>query len=317
MSKKYKAIFAIQDEPPSWPSDSDEMGMESVSDVEIDIDGPDDAFSLSPEPESKPEQDGEVDLLGDEKVELRNNKREENRSRQSEDATTEEDAADPLTPGPSSMSHTQAFEQGNQKEMEEDLLGDDEEWIDPSLPTPQPREAPNFPVLPLSTANSTATTASYVSASSSYSSMQDFPSGSAGRNGNGYREHTTDSDRDRRVHRRESSRAKNRSGRSSSRREVSSAQEYVPFPVVDDREPEDTDFQELSSQSGFSSPDGHVHLRSSSSASRTPIASVVTQASRFDHNNGAGSRIRNVFARDGGRTQSGGVRGIVDDINDF
>ena len=54
-----------------------------------------------------------------------------------------------------------------------------------------------------------------------------------------------------------------------------------------------------------------------SSASRTPIASVVTQASRFDHNNGAGSRIRNVFARDGGRTQSGGVRGIVDDINDF
>ena len=61
------------------------------------------------------------------------------------------------------------------------------------------------------------------------------------------------------------------------------------------------------------------------SVNRTPIASVVTMNRDTNVSTGTtggsenvGYRVRNVFGRDGGRTQSGGVRGIVAaDIDDF
>ncbi|KAH8105076.1 hypothetical protein DFH11DRAFT_1645155 [Phellopilus nigrolimitatus] len=256
MSRKYKAIFSIQDEPPSWPSDSDEMGMESVSDVEIDIDGPADAFSLSPEPEEG---------MFDEERESKR-VREDGRGRQSEEVTTEEDdIADPVTPGPGMTAQTfeQASKQGDSfksMDLDEDLLGDDEDWVDPSMPTPQPREAPRFPIIPMSTASSAATTASYVSASSSYSNLQPAPSKSMNRNGSGSRDRDKEREREREKENenkgrpsRTSKTKSSKSGSSTVKHEASASQqsqEYFPFPVVDDREPDEADdFHELSSQS--------------------------------------------------------------------
>ncbi|KAL5534817.1 hypothetical protein ACEPAG_1281 [Sanghuangporus baumii] len=389
MSRKYKAIFAIQDEPPSWPSDSDEMGMESVSDVDIDMDEPADSFSLSPEPEGEDVGEGEVSDTAD--AVRRSAGREESKSRQSEEVTTEEDPVGPITPGPSSAA--QRFEDQQDQQMskleesvkamdlEEDLLGDDEEWVDtepdPNLPapTPRPREAPNFPVLPVTMVNSTATTASYVSASSSVSSLQipqEFESGS--RKGSPSRTSGTKKDEEKENKSRRST--KMRSSKSASKREASMSKsasqgqekekEFVPFPVVDDRESDDEDFHKLSSHSQSSAASGaqqsgfnqqrRRRTGSGESQNRTPLASVVTQAdsslslnrgtngndngsdnpSSYGNGNGngygyvhgytsengtaasgTGYRIRNVFARDGGRTQSGGVRGIVaSDLDD-
>ena len=37
MSKTYRVIFSIQDEPPSW-SDSEDIGLESLSEPDVDLD---------------------------------------------------------------------------------------------------------------------------------------------------------------------------------------------------------------------------------------------------------------------------------------
>ena len=136
LSRKYKSIFSIQDEPPSWPSDSDEMGMESVSDIDMD------AFSMSPEPEGDDVPDSE-DVPEAHGGDRRSIVREDSTGtgpngrdgRQSEEVTTEEEANDdPLTPGPGhSPSHAfedQIHASRKEKDREEDLLGDDEEWVD-------------------------------------------------------------------------------------------------------------------------------------------------------------------------------------------
>lgn len=381
MGKKYKAaIFAIQDEPPSWPSDSDDMGLESVSDVDIDIEGPADAFELA-DPEERDDDVFEEPASDDQSAHAkRDSGGASSGGRQSEDVMTEEDPVDPVTPGPSSVSHTQAFEQAASKREherdlkvdmsyrspDEDLLGDDEEWVETSgslggMGTPQAHEKSHFAsAVPMGSAPSnasTATTASYVSASSSYSynnSNSDLArtvaavnlnggagrsaSGSAGTSRNGSRNGSASRDQERSKERErerekgkeskgkrgESSRSSkmktSKSASSGGKREASQPQEYFPFPVVDDREPEDLmDFHELSSQSESSQAGGgqHTRERTGTASSRTPIASVAMSSST----SGGGSRLRNAKARDGGRTQSGGVRGIVtsdlEDSSDF
>src|ERR1700761_3415571 len=50
MSKRYKTIFSIQDEPPTWPSDADDdLGLESVSEPDMDF-----PSSPSSEPDRSP-----------------------------------------------------------------------------------------------------------------------------------------------------------------------------------------------------------------------------------------------------------------------
>ena len=307
--------------------------MESVSDIDIDT------FS---DPDEDPTGEVENDESGSGR---RSIVREDSAGRQSEEVTTEEDPADPVTPG---LSPSQGFREqmgeGRRKDLdEEDLLGDDEDWVEtnPSMPTPrpppQPREAPNFPVLtavPLSTASSTSTEASYVSASSSYT---DFPSKSPSpvlvssstdstRNGSPSTEvdkDTADKTREKEAKGRRtpaSPGAKMRSSKSGgrSKRETSttSTQDYVPFPVVDDREPDDEAFAE-SQSSDMWQMDGRPRTETGTSVNRTPIASVVMQRDVNISNDttastsNLGYRVRNVFGRDGGRTQSGGVKGIV------
>lgn len=326
LNAKYKTVFSIQDEPPSWPSDSDEMGMESVSDIDMDT------FSISPEED---EEEGQEPGKEESDSGRRSIVREDSAGRQSEEVTTEEDAADPVTPG---LSPSQGFREqmGNGKGLDEDLLGDDEEWVDPDpcMPTPRPRqgprEAPSFPVLsavPLSTVSSTSTDASYVSASSSYS---DFPEHSpspvlvdtsdfSDQNGTQSSEidnNTHDKAREKDIKGRRTPasppsriRSSKSGGRSKREASTTSNHDYVPFPVVDDREPEDA-------ASPPDSPDmrgERPRTETGTSVNRTPIASVVMQrdANASTDTTNLGYRVRNVFGRDGGRTQSGGVRGIV------
>ncbi|KZT24290.1 hypothetical protein NEOLEDRAFT_1163305 [Neolentinus lepideus HHB14362 ss-1] len=122
LSRKHKPIFSIQDEPPSWPSDSDEyMGLESISEPDIDMDMPDDEegedFLDARSTSASPAPGGSVD--------------------------TEEDPIGPITPGPSSRT---TFDMGDEKHprgsmsSQDESVGDDDleddDWVDPSLPTP-------------------------------------------------------------------------------------------------------------------------------------------------------------------------------------
>ncbi|KAG9311154.1 cysteine protease required for autophagy [Chiua virens] len=179
LNAKYKTIFTIQDEPPSWPSDSDEfMGLESVSD-------PDDMVM---DPEDEDEDDAEIiDVDGAEgrPVRLRDAEDQffDTRSMsispvcssvkggtKGSEADTEEDPIGPITPGPHSRStfEVDKHEDSTLKDLSrnddfEEIDGheeDDEEWVDPSIPTPlaQSIDRPYAP--PITQAKSTGSTGS-------------------------------------------------------------------------------------------------------------------------------------------------------------
>ena len=163
MSKRFKTIFAIQDEPPTWPSDwEDNLGFESISE-------PDDVDADSNEHADEGDGDGN----GDGDVEDREGEEEQffdtrsgstssggvERPRgKSEDIDTEEDPVGPITPGPGARSFDVEPE-GNQNrkvsmsdtgaevaqsvtkgvdEFEEGGFDDEieDDWVDPSIPSP-------------------------------------------------------------------------------------------------------------------------------------------------------------------------------------
>lgn len=128
---KHKTIFAIQDEPPSWPSDSDEfMGLESISEPDIDMEFDGDGGEREDQ-----EPDQFFDTRSSDSPLAKG---------QSSEFDTEEDPMGPITPGPNSTFEVdksgkgkepmEDFEEISAVEDEED--NDDEEWVDPSLPTP-------------------------------------------------------------------------------------------------------------------------------------------------------------------------------------
>ena len=353
----HRKIFAIQDEPPSWPSDSDDMGLESMSDVDVDIEGPEDAFS--------PDMDDtdEKDLLDEDKVEAdeinrRRSSDEEGKHRRSEDVLTEEDPVGPVTPGAGDLSHEQAIEQAQgkdaskfAKQQEEKLinlgsdddqgyLDDDEEWIATSMPTPQARDRDRADISG-SWVDSTSKPSSRVNlaATASTNAMKQSQSQVlAQSNGNSSRSSSATREKEKqpkRSGRKESpsssssriptSKSKMSSSRTSSstakakssstgrakRGSVQSTKEFFPFPVVDDREEEefdDSDADEYDMTTSSSADSHRQQRRKNSAASRTPIASVIANDTGGGSN---GSKIRNVRGKDGGRTQSGGVKGII------
>ncbi|KII83879.1 hypothetical protein PLICRDRAFT_702172 [Plicaturopsis crispa FD-325 SS-3] len=122
LSKAYKPIFSIQDEPPHWPSDSsDDIGLESMSD---DMDMPED---------DEDEGDGEHGDFFD--TRSPSTSPDTSVKGKGSEVDTEEDPMGPITPGPHSRS---TFDVGEpQKEDEQiDEFGDDDDWVDPSVPTP-------------------------------------------------------------------------------------------------------------------------------------------------------------------------------------
>ncbi|KAF8548280.1 hypothetical protein OG21DRAFT_1489519 [Imleria badia] len=178
LNAKYKTIFTIQDEPPSWPSDSDEfMGLESMSD-------PDEIEEMDPEDE---DEDGVEVVDGDAAEEQPVRTRDtddqffDTRSTsispssvkggtKGSEADTEDDPIGPITPGPNStfevdrhedgvkgLSKNDDFEEIHGHEEEND---DDDDWVDPSMPTPlaQSIQRPYAP--PMAKAKSTGSTGS-------------------------------------------------------------------------------------------------------------------------------------------------------------
>ncbi|KAF6752070.1 cysteine protease [Ephemerocybe angulata] len=142
ISELPRTILTIQDEPPSWPDDSEyDMGLESVSEPDdIDIDDEDDALSGLEKRREEGEDDGDEDDeedddddSGDQFFDTRSMSASlsSGSRRRRDDNDTEEDVNDPVTPGPMSR-----FDVGEYRKGEEDDIEDD--WVEPSLPTPMP-----------------------------------------------------------------------------------------------------------------------------------------------------------------------------------
>lgn len=169
MSAKYRPIFTIQDEPPSWPSGSDdEMGLESISEPD-DMD-----FPMDLEDEEGRRGEGRSEKFFD------SPEPEERRTSQSSSAdldTEDSDPMGPITPGPGRSSFDvgggvvggKGRKMGDVRRVEDEFDEDDDEgnmrdaddsdddWVDPSLPTPvqhdsnpfqHPPPSPPLPPLP-------------------------------------------------------------------------------------------------------------------------------------------------------------------------
>ncbi|THH00355.1 hypothetical protein EW026_g2186 [Hermanssonia centrifuga] len=242
LNRKSKAtVIYLQDEPPNWPSDS-EMGLESISEPDIDIPDDDDEFSDAEDHERSDSgsPDNRPPSLG---------------SKFAEEGDTEDDPVDPVTPGigraafigihaPGRMQKTPSTSTTSSASSGADSLNfddeDDEEWVAPdNVLTPQQE---------------------YVAPSPVYSpAMVDSQSTIAMRRAS----ENADADKPRRK-----SMTKKKSSKVST-------QQY-PFPAT----PGEDD------------------------ASKSPQRRVL--------------QMRTAKARDGGRTQSGGVRGVpVEDLDDF
>ncbi|KAJ8469645.1 hypothetical protein ONZ45_g16824 [Pleurotus djamor] len=261
LAKEYKAIFSIQDEPPSWPSDS-EMGLESISepdDIDIDSDGEGelghddndeeqffDTRSATPSTSSASAKGG--------------------KRGKSEENDTEDDPVDPITPGPNSKfdlperppEWADATKDDNDYVGEEGAFDDDieDDWVDPSVSSPSPQSQPTS----LPRASSASPTPVSDPGPSAHRAFEVPPPPS--------------------ISTSKSSAKKKKSKKGETPVPVPSA---LPFPVTQ-RSPDDV---------------GQPDERSRTSSIRAATSKAP--------------RMHTARARDGGRTQSGGVKGILTD----
>lgn len=277
----------MQDEQPTWPSDLDEnMGLESMSepdDIDLDDEGDD--------------VDGENEQFFDTQSSSESNA---HRRGKSSEFDTEEDPVDPVTPGPNSRfemrdhpilrkHHPRDEDDDDEDDADRSFLPDDgrafddedddieDDWVDPSVPTPT--EAPPAPTLssPLPPAkNRSQTSLNSLSPPSSSNVPQLTKSKSS---------YSTTS-----------SATKHASGKSKS---SSKAKKQIPVPVPVVRIPS----QQQPAQEHYPFP---------VTPADDPSASPQQDRSRNSSTKG-GKRMHTARARDGGRTQSGGVKGILTD----
>lgn len=123
LAKTHKQIFYIHDEPPNWPSDpEDSIGLESISEPDIDMPEDDDDFSDGPRsPSASP--DTSVQGVGSKS-----------------EADTEDDPIGPVTPGPGTAKSSFDIPQHDvmtksKNTVDEPISFDDEEdeeWGDPA-----------------------------------------------------------------------------------------------------------------------------------------------------------------------------------------
>ncbi|EIN03481.1 hypothetical protein PUNSTDRAFT_56214 [Punctularia strigosozonata HHB-11173 SS5] len=157
MAKKFKPIFAVQDEPPNWPSDSDfGVGLESVSEPDIDLPSDDDEEIVK---DNEGEGEDEFFDAGEAAAEAvarspstspdpdEGSRKGGSRKGVGSEVDTEEDVEAPITPGPNRSSFDPAFTaavkvnvKGKDRahEGEEQGDGDDieDDWVDPVPMTP-------------------------------------------------------------------------------------------------------------------------------------------------------------------------------------
>ena len=282
----------MQDEPPTWPSDSDDnMGLESMSepdDLDLDDDGEGDGVEVEA-------NDNDDEPFFDTQSAGSRGGRSTSDKARSEDVDTEDDPVGPITPGPGSK-----FEfvdrpeprtakprlkesKGDDSESEGDDdgaarrgFGDDDiedDWADPLVldsnpvpsrgkdTSPSPPSSSNVPPLAKSRPAASGSTKSPKSTSSSIPRMkmkskkeQPVPVPGVVIPNN-----------------------------------PSQVQEHYPFPVT----PAD--------EGASSSPDVVGRSRQSS----------ATRVTRHPQQQQPGYRMHTARARDGGRTQSGGVKGVL------
>ncbi|OCH89815.1 hypothetical protein OBBRIDRAFT_793889 [Obba rivulosa] len=254
LSHTHKTIFSIQDEPPNWPSDSDDnMGLESISEPDIDMPEDDDGSSSEPERSASASPDTSVSVTGGPLPK----------------SDTEDDPLDPLTPGAGKTSFEQdAFEHiGKAPELEgvgdeEDNDSDDDEWVDSEMFTP-PMSPEGFDDAPLLPEEPVPAVAQPVPPS------LDPPPAIA-------HAHSTSS-----------------TASGSSRRKKKRVPKAIPIRASASHPPhEQFPFPATDTEDVLPEP------RPSGEGKRVP-------------------QMRTAKARDGGRTQSGGIRAILTDTDDF
>jgi cysteine protease ATG4 len=283
-----RTIFSVQDEQPTWPSDSDDnMGLESISEPDdIDLDEEGDGF------------DGENEQFFDTQSSSGSNA---HRRGKSSEFDTEEDPVGPVTPGPNSrfemrdpsMSRKGGVHDDEDDEDEDDADGsflpddgrafDDEDddieddWVDPSVPTPTEAPATAGPTPPLPPAKNSSRSSVNSSSPPSASNVPPLAKSKSSRSASS------------------SAAAKQTSGKPKS---SAKGKKETPVPVPAVRIPSQQPAQE--------------HYPFPVTPADDPSASPQHDRPRNSSTKG-GKRMHTARARDGGRTQSGGVKGILTD----
>ena len=267
-----KSIFSLANEPPHYPSDSDDMGLESIS--EPDIDMPDDEeFSLGNSPGGSPDGSLRGSAVGG------------GGSVKSE-VDTEEDPIAPLTPSAGKTSFDidapERMKRAPSGSTQDSLSFDDEEdeeWADPPefSNSHLPLEDPAAAKAGMSVSRSSP---EVLSPSSSPPAVAPARSTSS-----------TTSRGTGKTTRRKSKSKKGAAGAGAVKTPRPAphqeAQVQYPFPAAD---PEDEEYPSLAPPS---------QQQQQAQGKRVP-------------------QMRTAKARDGGRTQSGGIKGILmDDADDF
>ncbi|RDB31089.1 Cysteine protease ATG4 [Hypsizygus marmoreus] len=283
-----RMVFSVQDEPPTWPSDSDDnMGLESISepddlDLDMDMDEEDDEARGNGDED---EEDEEAEQFFDTRsvsasvssASASGSGASKGRRSKSEDVDTEEDPVDPITPGPNSRfsigqpppSHEDEGKKGEElADAEEGRFeeGDiEDDWVDPSIPS-------SLPPGPTSSAP----------ASSQPPPPSNTSFGSA------------DGDDDVPAVQPKATRGTTKKSKKSGRK---GGQIPVPVPLV-----------KIPTPNRYQQPQEHFPFpRSAEETSPTP----GERARNSSAGKGNGKRMHTARARDGGRTQSGGVKGVL------
>ncbi|KAH8091391.1 peptidase family C54-domain-containing protein [Cristinia sonorae] len=277
LNSKYRAtVLSIQDEPPNWPSDS-EMGLESISEPDIDMPEDDDELEDGSSSEHGRSRSASVSSPD---TSVRSQGGTGSGPGSKSEVDTEEDPIDPITPGPTRGTFEFGVEELPERMKREESTGsnsldfedeDDEEWVDPQF-TPQ-TPAPTWTTPQQQQGGLEAPPMAKSHSMQSTISLDSDP-------GPGVVKHRKT---------KKSSSSQGTIHRSQSRRErqaSSQSQEQYPFPATSDDPTEE----------------GEHHMKPTGqyeSGKRVP-------------------QMRTAKARDGGRTQSGGVRGVpTDDLDDF
>jgi cysteine protease ATG4 len=153
MAKTHKPIFSIQDEPPVWPDDSDDLDIESASEPELEaeqdsiVEDSSDTFFDSPDAPRKKHEELEEDdnaVIGVESEDA--NKTPSAKSDEEFEGPGGFVRRDTLRPGAAggAVSAPMPVEIGTQDEVE----AEDEDWTDPMTPASiplslPPKSAPN------------------------------------------------------------------------------------------------------------------------------------------------------------------------------
>lgn len=148
LNHRHRTIFTIQDEPPSWPSDCDEfMGLESIDepdDLEMDLeDDPSEEETNINKSEDRPDNDDFFDTRSTSVSPVESSVK---GGAKGSEADTEDDPIGPITPGPNSAFEVDKLDENGLSKNDdfEEINGDDEdddEWVDPSMPTPLAKPA--------------------------------------------------------------------------------------------------------------------------------------------------------------------------------